>query len=293
MGITPGQRERRKSHLGSSDAAAIAGLDPWRNSGDVFLEKTQDLPEVESSDAMEVGTLCEEAVLKFFCKETGKKLRRNQNRVHANGILAANLDAIVEGLPEICEAKTAGIITPFDRDQWGEPMSDQVPERVILQTQHQLAVMGEDFRVAWVPVLLGGIGFRLYRIDRNDQLIDQLVGMEVNFWREYVLKRTPPPDSIPSFEILKRIRRQPSKVVPVADEIVQEWQAAKNLEKVAREGKEEAERALLAALGDAEGGSSSLGDITYLEQARKEFVMKASTFRVLRFRKTKEISNEE
>src|SRR3990167_6883901 len=227
MPITDFQRRNRKNHIGSSDASAIAGLNPWKTAYDVFLEKMHELPEAPTSDAMQVGTLCENAVLEYFSRDTGKKLRRNQSRVHGNGVLAANIDALVEGVPEICEAKTACIITPFDRDERGETGTDQIPERIILQVQHQLAVMGEEYRVAWVPVLLGGVGFRCYRVDRNDQLIDRLVGMEVNFWNEYVLKRTPPPDSVPSMEILKRLRREPNKTVPLPDALVQDWQAAK------------------------------------------------------------------
>lgn len=295
MPITQSQRDRRKSHLGSSDAAAIVGLSPWRSPADVFLEKTSDLtPQSSAGDVADIGEFVENATLSWFSKETGLKIRRNQSRVHKNGIMAANLDALVaDGEPAIIEAKSSGIMSPwgFNREQWGEAETDQVPEHIILQCQHQLAVCGDEYRTVWIPVLLGGIGFRKYRIDRNDQLIEQLVGMEVNFWNEYVLKRSPPPDSVPSFEVLKRIRREPSKTVAVADEIVREWQAAKNLEKVGREAKELAERTLLAALGDAEAGTSSAGEVTYFTQSRKSYVVPENAFRVLRFKKPKELAN--
>ncbi len=40
MPITNRQRKLRQDHIGSSDMAAILGVDPWRTAYDVWLEKT-------------------------------------------------------------------------------------------------------------------------------------------------------------------------------------------------------------------------------------------------------------
>ncbi len=119
MPITEKQREQRKNYLGSSDAPAIVGVDPWKTPADVYLSKVQNILEKEPGEAAQIGNLCEDAILKWFRKETGFKITRNQFRVHNNGFMAAHLDAVVSGENAIVEAKTAGIITPFDRDQWG------------------------------------------------------------------------------------------------------------------------------------------------------------------------------
>ena len=66
MPITTGQREQRKLYLGSSDSAAIVGLNKWKSAGDVFIEKTQDLPERDMGEAALIGTLCEDACLQWF-----------------------------------------------------------------------------------------------------------------------------------------------------------------------------------------------------------------------------------
>lgn len=288
MPITSTQRTRRKTHIGSSDAPAIAGLSPFRTAGDVYLEKTADIFEQQEGEVQKIGRLLEHSVLNWFQEHTHNKIRKNQRRVHSNMIMAANIDAIVEGKKELVEAKTSGVIFPAGRDQWGEEGTDQIPEHVIVQCQHSLAVE-KDYELVWVPVLLGGVGFRLYRVDRNDELIEKLEGIEVNFWNEYVLKRTPPPDSVPSVELLKRLRREPNKVVPIDPSLVLAWQDAKSLEKNAKDIAKKHEAAVLNALGDAESGISEAGEVTYLEQTRKEYVAKASTFRVLRLKKTKEL----
>lgn len=293
--ITDHQRVQRHKYLGSSDAPAIAGVNPWKNAADIYWDKIKPPsanPNEPQDDAIIVGNFCEEAVLNWFSKETGNKITRNQRRVHRNGIMAANLDAIVDEKPELVEAKTAGIITPFDRTQWGEIGTDQVPERVIVQCHHQMAVMGEEYRLVWVPVLLGGIGFRLYRVDRNDELIEHLFGLEVNFWKEYVLKRTPPPNQIPSFEILRKIHRQPNKIVPLNNELVNKWLVAKKYLSDAQEAESEAKKHVLSSLGDAEAGECDMGMVTFFEQKRKAYMVKESSHRVLRFKEPKENSHE-
>lgn len=285
MPITEAQREERRKFLGSSDAPAIIGVNPWKNAADVFWEKIRTPSESQhppEDDAIIVGNFCEDAVLNWFEKETGYITRRNQTRLHQNQIMAANLDAVVEERKEIVEVKTSGIITPFNRDEWGEVGTDELPERVIIQTQHQMAVAGPEYRLAWVPVLLGGIGFRLYKVDRNDELIAALEQVEIRFWNEYVLTKTPPPDQIPTLSTLKKVQRQAFKTAHINGDLVIAWTLAKADYARAAKAKEQAERAILNALGDAEEGISPAGHVTYLEQTRKEYVVKAGTFRVLR-----------
>ena len=48
MPITDEQRERRKTRLGSTDIAAILGVDHFRTAYDVYLEKTDKLEEIEA-----------------------------------------------------------------------------------------------------------------------------------------------------------------------------------------------------------------------------------------------------
>jgi len=289
MPITEAQRLRRKKHIGASDAPAIVGVDHFRNIADVYYSKINDLDDIKETDAIEVGNLCENAVLNWFVKERNVKIRRNQNRVHKNKIMSASLDAEVVGIKEGVEAKTSGLTSPYQPTEWGEPYTDEVPERVIIQCQHQMAVVA-NMNIVWVPALLGGIGFRLYKVERNESLIRDLEEIELDFWHKNVQKQIPPEDNLPALSLLKRIKRVPEKVVNIDSEIVKNWNEAKEVMRLAKKKKEETEQVLFSLLGDAEAADCDLGRVTYFEQSRKEYLVKASTYRVPRFKKALEVS---
>ena len=287
MPITTGQREQRKLYLGSSDSAAIVGLNKWKSAGDVFIEKTQDLPERDMGEAALIGTLCEDACLQWFSNASRKKILRNQFRVHQNGFMAAHLDALVVGSKEIVEAKVIGILTPFDRDQWGNEDSDQIPEQYIVQCQHELAVAGPEYETVYLPVLLGGVGFVKYRVQRNPDLIRELEAIETNFWKYNVQAGLPPPDSPPHMEVIRSLKRTPNKIVPLDSGLVENWLKAKEFLKMAETTEDLAKRAMISALGDAEQGDADIGTLTYYTQERASFVAKATSFRVPRFKRAK------
>lgn len=287
MPITEYQKEQRKRYIGSSDAAAVMGLDPYRNPSDVYLEKVQDLEDAELSEAAEIGQVLEDSILDWCAKERGISIVRNQFRVHDNGIMSANFDALVKGnIAEAIECKTAGILTPFDRDEWGEVGTDEIPTRYIIQIQHQMAILPE-LQTTWVPVLLGGVGLRMYRVERNAEMIRFLEEVLPEFWEKHVTRKCPPVDPPPTMEVLRRIKRVPSKSVPIDGALVASWQAAKKVAKDAADAEELSKRAVLAALGDAEEGVFDGGRITYMETHRKGFVAKDTTFRTLRFKEDK------
>ena len=267
MALTEAQRAERRHHLGSSDAAAILGLDPWRNAGDVYWSKVLDTAD-EASTAMRVGNLLEGAICQFAAQELGVELERHVMIVSPNddGILAANLDARVVGRPEGVEAKYSSFI-----DGWGEEGTDQVPPHVLLQAQHQ-AYVGELTQV-WVPALLlhRRAEFRLYCVPRHAELIAELVAAELRFWREHVEPRIPPADRpVPPLPALKQLRRDPNTVVTLPAEaaaIIRRWEEAKAAAKVATDQAEDAQAAVLMLLGAAEAGRLPDGRaLTYLEQ---------------------------
>ncbi|HCU25985.1 MAG TPA: hypothetical protein DF383_13285 [Deltaproteobacteria bacterium] len=147
-----------------------------------------------------------------------------------------------------------------------------------------MAVVGAEIKLVWVPVLLGGIGFRMYRVDRNEDLIQSLQHLEEQFWKEHVQKKVPP-DSLPSLEVMKRLRRIPKKTIPIEDTLIQEWLEAKASASAAAKLKEESERKVLAALGDAEAAECGLGTLTYFEQRRSAYTVSEQSFRIARFKK--------
>jgi hypothetical protein len=122
----------------------------------------------------------------------------------------------------------------------------------------------------------------------------------IEFWA-LVKKRQAPPNSTPSLEVLKRVRREPNWIEYVEPGIGEAFLRAKDALKEAERDLDEAKAALIAAMGDAEGADCGDGGLfTFFEQTRsgidldrlrkahpeiaKEF-MRKSTYRVLRQRK--------
>jgi hypothetical protein len=199
--------------------------------------------------------------------------------------IASNLDARVISTGNPVEAKTGGIIYPQPH-QWGDDGSDHVPDHNIIQCQTQMFCCVKD--ICHNPSLVGGRGLMMYEIERNEKLIDLIRESVAEYIEKYVKTDTPPPDSVPHFDVLKRVRRVPKKVVEIKPELVRQYlddaEAAKEAKKIADESK----ALVIAQLGDAEAGEAgALGSVTYFEQTRKEHIVKESTFRVLRYKKAK------
>jgi len=266
MPITATQLEKRKERLGSSDMAALLGLDPFRNAYDVWLEKTGKLEGQETNQAMDAGTMFEDGVLQYAEKELGKLTRNQFRSAKDRGIpLGANIDALLVGSGIPVEAKTAGLFGPL-RDVWGEAGTDEVPDRVIIQaTVHMICSLTDMCHVA---AFLGGRGFQLYTVQRDATIVDVVSETAVNFWNKNIIGDTPPDNTLPSAQSIKRIRRQPETVVSIDQALVDAWLTAKDFAKAAELVKDEKEIALLTALGDAEGGQCYGGLLTYFSQNR-------------------------
>lgn len=173
--------EVRQGGIGSSDAAAAVGLNPYKSQLELWLEKTGRGAAKEETTGMDDpcywGTLLEPYVATAYQQKTGRKVRRvNAVLQHPTfNFMLANLDREVVGSPEvqILECKTAG---EFGSRLW----KDGVPEYVQLQVQHQLAVTGNA--AADVAVLLCGQKLEIHRVERDDEVIARLILLETKFW---------------------------------------------------------------------------------------------------------------
>jgi putative phage-type endonuclease len=149
----------RRQGVGSSDAAAAVGLNPYQSQLELWMHKTGKghlLPTVDPNDEtspMYWGTLLEPIVAAHYTKRTGNKVRR------VNAVLGhpqvpwmlANIDREVVGASDvqILECKTAGI-------NGARLWRDGVPEYIQLQVMHQLAVTGKQAADVAVLTFPGG-----------------------------------------------------------------------------------------------------------------------------------------
>lgn len=183
----------RKRGIGSSDAAAAIGLNPYKSQLALWMEKTNrdvGLPQPNQDDDTTPvfwGVVLEPVVASQYQRRSGNKVRKvNAVLQHPQfPWMLANIDREVIGSSEvqILECKTAGL---NGARLWREG----VPKYVEVQVMHQLAVTGKQ--AADVAVLLGGQQLEVYRIERDDTLIAHLIELERQFWR-YVETDTPPP----------------------------------------------------------------------------------------------------
>lgn len=185
--------EVRRSGIGSSDAAAAVGLNPYKSQLELWMEKTgrgSPLPQVDPNDEsspMYWGTLLEPIVAAHYTKRTGNRVRKvNAVLQHPkHPWMRANLDREVMGNPDVAilECKTAGL-------NGARLWKEGVPDYVQLQVMHQLAVTGKQ--AADVAVLICGQDLQIFRIQRDEEQIQQLIRLERAFW-EYVEKDIQPP----------------------------------------------------------------------------------------------------
>jgi putative phage-type endonuclease len=278
--------------------AAILGLDPRRNAYDVWLEKTGRLEEEPENQAMIAGTMFEDGVLQYAERELGKLVRNQFRSAKSAGLpLGANIDAmLVEGGVPV-EVKTSGLYGPLT-EQWGEPLTDQVPDRVIIQaTVHMICSLTDLCHIA---AFLGGRGFVRYVVNLDPVIKDIVCDRANAFWKDHVLKDIPPANVLPHPAIVKRVRREPESLVEIDPELIDTWLKAKDAAKLAKTAEENAQAAVLAALGDAEAADCELGRFTYFSQSRLgidtpalkaekpniyEAYLKETTYRVARFKK--------
>lgn len=202
----------RRQGIGSSDAAAAVGLNPYQSQLELWMHKVGKgnlLPAVDPNDEtspMYWGSLLEPIVAAHYTKRTGNRVRR------VNAVLGhpqipwmlANIDREVVGASDvqILECKTAGI---HGASLWKEG----VPEYVQLQVMHQLAVTGKQ--AADVAVLICGQELQVHRIERDETMIAQLIALEEQFWEWVRTEREPPADASESSAIaLRCLYRQDS-----------------------------------------------------------------------------------
>lgn len=212
----------RKTGIGGSDAASVLGLNPYKSSMSVYLEKipltddikfvdnidhlitgnidnltnigidnlenneTDDLVEKNKNYKMELGNKLEEFVAKEFCLKTGKKVR------NINGILKndkypfaiANIDRAVVGEKAFLECKVTG---SYFKKVW----EVGVPIHIQIQVNHYMAVTGATH--CYVCALVSNEGLYIHKIDRDEEIIEEIMNMEAMFWNQCVLG-----DNIPS-----------------------------------------------------------------------------------------------
>lgn len=179
----------RKKGITGTDAGAITGLNPYSSAFQVYQDKTTDVIEEFDSERLRQGRDMEEYVAHRFEEATGKKVHR-ANAIYQNEdhpIMLADFDRIITGEKAGLECKT---VSPYSSDKWDD---DSIPLHYQMQCQHYLAVSGFD---CWyICALIFGEKLIIHKIERDEDLINDLITIEENFWNNHILAGVmPDPD---------------------------------------------------------------------------------------------------
>lgn len=250
--ITDKQLDARNKGIGSSDVPAIFGACEWRSAKDVWLQKTgRLLPNMDTvGEAAEIGSAMEPVILKMAGERLGVRVVAPTS-TFVKGVLRANVDGMIDAFVRgntIVESKMTS-----RNDGWGDPGTNQVPERVMLQVQHQMLCAGSP--LCWVAVINTAFApkFNLYKVPFDIEMADTIEDVCTAWWANYVVSDQEPEGS-QSSESLKYRRRVDGKSIKIDSRLLTQFDRAKKLKDEMTEAFEFVKSKLIASLGDAEQG---------------------------------------
>jgi len=277
--------EERRNAIGASDVAAILGLNPYASAWDVWASKRGIVEDWEGNEATDLGNRFERVILDIAEKDLGK-LSRNVRIKHPSLPVAATLDAKVDSTTEPVEGKTTGLVGPV-YGEWGDKGSDVIPETYLIQAHTQLLCV-PSASVCHVYALIPGRGVVPYQIPRSDATCEMLGNLLNDWWHKHVINGVEPSRELASFEVVKRLKKVPNKIVVMPeglDALVDRREVLKQIIKKREDQLKAIDKALLLDLGDAEEGAFHSGrSISYYEQHAKGFYREPTSFRVLRIK---------
>lgn len=256
----------RREGVSASEIAAVVGLSPWTSRFDLWWLKRDGTNSQAENNYMRRGRRYEALVLEDFAEEhpeyyvapsaTCRNLERPWQVSTPDGLAYEFADemlsvrplipaAITEGHEPIAviEAKTG------QRNEWGEPGTDDIPVQYRCQVLWQMDTLG--LSVAYLPVLFGD-QYAEYVVEYDETDVRILREAAEQFLADVRSGSAPPVDgTVATARRLKKLH--PSIVegtVEVRPAVIAQYQAAKRLRDAAEARMRLAENRVRAALGD-------------------------------------------
>lgn len=265
--------ETRDLGIGGSDAAVIMGMNQYKSTYQLWLEKTGQVepPDLSGNQYVYWGTKNEANIADWFQEETGKKVKRlGTLRSKEYPFMLANVDRTVVGENAGLEIKTAGV------RQYRKWKDDEIPDAYYCQCLHYMAVTGAEYW--YIAVLLGGNEAKWKRIERNEEDIQHLIMAETDFWK-LVEARTPPPvdgsDSCAAALSAQYKGGDPNYSIilpPDIDGVIASLEDDKAIMDALKKQITEKENRLKALLGNAEEGTTDHYRVLWKTQAGRSSV---------------------
>jgi putative phage-type endonuclease len=190
----------RRTGIGASEIAAVAGLSRRRGPWDVWSSKV-DGSELEPSDEMRWGQFIESRIVDWWARETGRTVGQGGLFRHpTHRWLLATPDAVVLERPMDNRAElTVGAVVDAKNSAWhggGDWDDEGAPLEYICQITQQMLAVG--VREGYLVAVIGGRPPVERHLTLDDELAHALIERGEAFWR-LVADQTPPPlDGSPS-----------------------------------------------------------------------------------------------
>jgi len=277
--------KKRKLGIGGSDISAVSGVNPWKTAWDVYMDKTDPNIHEFSNSSTHWGHILEPIVADEFARVMNAKVRKPELEIMSlpdKPHIMASLDRLAvmpDGEEVVVEIKTS---SSRSSSKWGEQMTDQIPVYYLTQVHYQMGISGH--KTAYVPVLIDTSDFRIYKVDRDDDIVASLHQIADEFWQRVIEKRPPTPDagSAAGRETIKKFQASKGVTVdlPVASlEHLHVYEQSKRAEAEAAEKKDKALAEIILMMGDAQiGRFPSGGQIERRLVERKESISKAGSY---------------
>ena len=299
---------KRKCGIGGSDASSILGFNPYKSSMAVYLEKIDEIGlkgksvaqssndnedsgskekvGAQNSDnnfsnelkedyvykddknnyKMELGNKLKSFVASEFMLKTGKKVR------NINGILRndkypfaiANIDRAVVGEKAFLECK---VTNSFNKKEWEKT----IPIHYQIQMNHYMAVSGATH--CYVAVLIGNEELVIHKLERDKEMIDEIMKLEEMFWNNCILgDKLPMPDGSNDYsktlDILYKDSKEEELILFEAESILERYDEVVKLYKDFEKEKKAIEQYLKLQMQNYEIAYVGDRKITWKKQVR-------------------------
>lgn len=245
----------------ASKASAVLGLSPWESPRSLWHRMRGELPRDEGNTSTRRGQYLESGILAWWEDQHPEVIHHTViEQYYATRPdmpwAAATLDAVADDLHGntiVVEVKTAA-----RGDEWGQPGTDEIPAYYAAQVLFQLGMVPEA-AFANVAVLLGpGLEFREYVIQRDQELIDDILKRCHEF--HLSLDSDEPPDlddSVATYDAIRSLHPdiEPDLTVELTPEQADEYLDAGDAAKAAVKRERLAKTVVLDALGRAQYGA--------------------------------------
>jgi phage RecT family recombinase len=252
----------RKLGLGGSDIPTLLGMNKHTSPLELYYAKRGELPDMprsaELEEAAEWGHELEDVVARRWARQFGASVTRGPGTLqHPEAPwMIGNVDRLFAA-PRQDGGLDRGVLEVKTRSEYQlRAWQDEAPDGPALQAHWYLAVTG--YQVAYVAALIGGNKLRWHRIDRDEDLLADLIEAAAEFWLRVEDGNPPPVDGTPATKnLLNHLYRvYPDKTVDLEGAQVTPLLAARQEAQAdlasAEKRIDDAENRLRALIGDAE-----------------------------------------